>query len=47
MKANIKIIENLKEESCTFYIHKVTSFILDMVSTLENSSDNYLIVNST
>ncbi|PGD61458.1 LytTR family DNA-binding domain-containing protein, partial [Bacillus wiedmannii] len=25
----------------------VTSFILDMVSTLENSSDNYLIVNST
>lgn len=47
MKANIKIIEKLKEESCTFYIHKVTSFILDMVSTLENSSDNYLIVNST
>jgi len=47
MKVNIKIIEKLKEESCTFYIHKVTSFILDMVSTLENSSDNYLIVNST
>ena len=47
MKANIKIIEKLKEESCTFHIHKVTSFILDMVSTLENSSDNYLIVNST
>ncbi|HFO0458424.1 TPA: LytTR family DNA-binding domain-containing protein [Bacillus paranthracis] len=47
MKANIKFIEKLKEESCTFYIHKVTSFILDMVSTLENSSDNYLIVNST
>ncbi|HDR4896541.1 LytTR family transcriptional regulator [Bacillus cereus] len=46
-QTNIKIIEKLKEESCTFYIHKVTSFILDMVSTLENSSDNYLIVNST
>ncbi|MGE7885704.1 LytTR family DNA-binding domain-containing protein [Bacillus sp. NPDC094077] len=47
MKVNIKIIEKFKEESCTFYIHKVTSFFLDMVSTLENSSDNYLIVNST
>lgn len=46
MKVNINIIEKLKEESCTFYVHKVTSFILDMVSTLENSSDDYLIVNS-
>lgn len=46
MKVNIKIIEKLKEEACTFYIHKVTSFILDMVSTLENSSDNYLIAKS-
>ncbi|MGG2093388.1 LytTR family DNA-binding domain-containing protein [Bacillus sp. S13(2024)] len=47
MKTNIKIIEKLKEESCTFYIHKVTSFILDMVSILENNSDNYLIAKST
>ncbi|MEB9613560.1 LytTR family DNA-binding domain-containing protein [Bacillus cereus] len=46
MKVNINIIEKLKEESCTFYVHKVTSFILDMISTLENSSDDYLIVNS-
>ncbi|EEK48371.1 LytTR family transcriptional regulator [Bacillus cereus ATCC 10876] len=46
MKVNINIIEKLKEESCTFYVHKVTSFIQDMVSTLENSSDDYLIVNS-
>lgn len=46
MKVNINIIEKLKEESCTFYVHKVTSSILDMVSTLENSSDDYLIVNS-
>jgi len=46
MKVNINIIEKLKEESCTFYVHKVTSFILDMVSTIENSSDDYLIVNS-
>lgn len=46
MKVNINIIEKLKEESCTFYVHKATSFILDMISTLENSSDDYLIVNS-
>lgn len=46
MKVNINIIEKLKEESCTFYVHKVTSFILDMISTLENSSDDYLLVNS-
>ena len=46
MKVNINLIEKLKEESCTFYVHKVTSFILDMISTLENSSDDYLIVNS-
>lgn len=47
MKVNIKIIEKLKEESCTFNIHKVTSFIQDIVSTLEKSTDNYLIANST
>lgn len=47
MKANIKIIEKLKKESCTFYIHKVTPFILDMVSTIENSSDKYLVAKST
>ncbi|PES12954.1 LytTR family DNA-binding domain-containing protein [Bacillus cereus] len=46
MKVNIKIIEKLKEESCTFYIHKVTPSILDMVSTIENSYDNYLIAKS-
>ncbi|WMT41800.1 LytTR family DNA-binding domain-containing protein [Paenibacillus sp. D2_2] len=46
MKVNIKIIEKLKEESCTFYIHKITSFIQDMVSTLENSTDNYLMAKS-
>ncbi|KMN45635.1 LytTR family DNA-binding domain-containing protein (plasmid) [Bacillus pacificus] len=46
MKVNINIIEKIKEESCTFYVHKITSFILDMISTLENSSDDYLIVNS-
>ena len=47
MKVNIKIIEKLTEETCTFNIHKVTSFIQDIVSTLEKSTDNYLIANST
>lgn len=47
MKVNIKIIEKLKEESCTFYLHKITSFISDIVSILENNSDSYLIAKST
>ncbi|TQR39496.1 LytTR family transcriptional regulator [Lysinibacillus sphaericus] len=47
MKVNIKIIEKLTEETCTFNIHKVTSFIQDIVSTLEKSSDNYLLARST
>ncbi|MED1791010.1 LytTR family DNA-binding domain-containing protein [Brevibacillus laterosporus] len=47
MKVNIKIIEKLKEESCTFYIHKITSYILDIVSIIENNSDNYLTAKST
>ncbi|RFB28223.1 LytTR family DNA-binding domain-containing protein [Brevibacillus sp. VP] len=47
MKVNIKLIEKLKEESCTFYIHKITSYILDIVSIIENNSDNYLTAKST
>jgi len=46
MKVNIKIIEKLTEETCTFNIHKLTSFIKDIVSTLEKSSDNYLLAKS-
>ncbi|MFP3886118.1 LytTR family DNA-binding domain-containing protein [Priestia filamentosa] len=47
MKVNIKIIDKLREESCTFYIHKVTSFVADIISTLENNPDSYLIAQST
>ncbi|MFD3449308.1 LytTR family DNA-binding domain-containing protein [Microbacteriaceae bacterium 4G12] len=46
MKVHIKIIEKLKEESCTFSIHKVTSLISDMISILENNSDKYLVAQS-
>ncbi|MFS0560804.1 LytTR family DNA-binding domain-containing protein [Terribacillus sp. 179-K 1B1 HS] len=47
MKVNIKVIDKLREESCTFCIHKVTSFVADVISTLENKPDNYLIARST